>query len=225
MSKEIVSAESLGLVSRESNEIDSLTKTSEFLPQLRIFSSASTIVKEGKFPIGHFGLYISGDNIVDLGDQTDCLVIDWRPRASSIGGDTPISFFGKFNDDSWEYSPGFTDFKDRAMSKQEGYVVGLEYLIYFPTLRKYGLFLMGNPTLRRESANVKALVGKAATFKIKLIKTAKFSWHGCTAFECSTPFDVPGKEDILREVNIFRSPKDSDIEFVDDSQGSASRAR
>jgi len=225
MSKELISADALGLAARDSDEIESLTKTSEFLPQTRIYGSSASIVKEGKFPMGHFGLYVSGDNIIDLGDQVDCLVVDWRPRASSVGGDTPISFFGKFNDGNWEYSDGFTDFKDRAMSKQEGYLVGLEYLLYYPSLKKYGLFLMGNPTLRRESANVKALVGKAATLKIKLIKTAKFTWHGCTIFECTTPFDVPDKASILSEVNTFRSPKDSDIEFVDDSKGGASRAR
>jgi len=49
--------------------------------------------------------------IVDLGEQFDCLVVDWRPRASIVSGDTPISFFGKFNEgtNEWEYPKEFIE--------------------------------------------------------------------------------------------------------------------
>lgn len=219
------------IAERESGEIDSLTRTSDFLPQIRVYGSESNIVKRGKFPIGHFGLYFSAEKVVDLGEQFDCLIVDWRPRASIVTGDTPISFFGKFNNDNpegekWSFSNEFREIKEKAMAKAKGYLCGLEYLVWIPSVEKFGLFLMGNPTLRRESPNVKALTRKACTLKIKFIEPtgSSYSWHGATAFQCNTPFDVPDLEVINSEIEKFRDPKDSDVEF-DDGGSSSSRAR
>ena len=125
------------------------------LTAVRVTCELGKFVKEGKFPMGHLGLYVSADNVLDLDEQIDCLAFTYRPRACIITGDTPISFY---NIESKE----FTDIKDQAMKdKRRGYLVGLEYLLYFPFVERFGLFLMGNPTLRRESANLKALVDSA----------------------------------------------------------------
>lgn len=223
---DLIPQEVLPIAERDTGDIDALTRTSEFLPQLRVYGSEANIVKEGKFPMGHFGLYFSPENIVDLGEQFDCLVADWRPRASIVSGDTPISFFGKFNNETkeWEYSKEFIEIKNRAMNKEKGYLVGLEYLVWIPSVGKFGLFLMGNPTLRRESANVKALIRKAVTLKIKLIKTSQFTWHGCKASECHTPIDVPDLDTLTDEVLKFRDPQDSAVEMADDEAGTG-RAR
>jgi hypothetical protein len=128
--KDLIPQDTLPLATREGDDIDALTRTSEFLPQLRVYGSEATIVKEGKFPMGHFGLYFSPENIIDLGEQFDCLVVDWRPRASIVSGDTPISFFGKFNDETseWEYSKEFVEIKNRAMGKEKGYPHGQSYV-------------------------------------------------------------------------------------------------
>lgn len=214
----------LPVAERDTGDIETLTRTSEFLPQVRVYGSEANIVKEGKFPMGHFGLYFSPEKVVDLGEQFDCLVVDWRPRASIVSGDTPISFFGKFNGKEWEYSREFVEIKNRAMSKDKGYLVGLEYLLWVPSVQKYGLFLMGNPTLRRESSNVKALIGEVATLKIKLIKTSQYTWHGCTVSQCHTPIDAPDEEAITEEIMKFRDPQDSAVEMADDDAGSG-RAR
>jgi hypothetical protein len=225
-SRDLIPQDALPLAQRDTSDINALTRTSEFLPQLRIYGSEATIVKEGKFPMGHFGLYFSPESIIDLGSQFDCLVVDWRPRASIVSGDTPISFFGKFNEETntWEYSKEFVEIKNRAMGKEKGYLVGLEYLVWVPSVNKFGLFLMGNPTLRRESANVKALVRKAATFEVKLIKTTQYTWHGCVVYSCTTPFDIPDMETIAEEVSKFRQPQDSQVEMADEGSGSG-RAR
>lgn len=224
MAKSLIQTKSLGLDVPDGGDIEDLTKTSVFLPQIRVYGSSTDAVKEGKIPMGHFGLYISSKSIIDLGEQFDSLAIAWRPRASSVDGDTPLNFFGQLVDSKWVYSRGFTDFKTRAMSKEMGYLAGLEFLMYVPTLKKFALLFMGNPTLRQEGANVKALIGCGVTLKIKLIKK-KYTWHGCDAFECTTPFDLPSDNDIKDQMVEFRKPKDSDVEFVDEPQGSTSRAR
>ena len=219
------------IAEREGSDIDALTRTSDFLPQLRVYGSESTIVKKKLFPIGHFGLYFSPEKIVDLGEQVSCLVVDWRPRVCIVAGETPVSFFGKFNSEKsegekWEYSKEFIEIKDRAMAKTKGYLAGLEYLLWFPTINKFGLFLMGNPTLRRESPNVKALTRKACLLKIKFIepKNSSYAWHGASAFPCPTPFNIPDEETLNAEIMKFRDPKDSDVEFADVGKGTE-RAR
>ena len=219
MSQDLIPFDELGIQQQgQSQELAKLTRTSDFLPQLRVYGSESDVVKEGKFPMGHLGLYITADNVIDLTEQVDCLAIMYRPRASIITGDTPVSFY------NYE-SPEFKDIKDKGMFGERGYLVGLEYLLYFPNVLKFGLFLMGNKTLRRESVNLKALMDEAtsgktlatATIKIKLIKTTKYSWHGVEIYGCSTPLDWP-EGDLLKErIADFQNPKESEVELADET--------
>ena len=194
-------------------DLDDLTKSSSFLPQLRVYGASSTLVKEGSFPMGHLGLYITSGNVLDLGEQVDSLVTACRPRAGIVSGDSPISYYDMA-------SPSFVETKERAMAKEEGFMVGLEYLLYFPSIIRWGLFFMGNPTLRRESANVKALLGCAATIKVKFINpsTSKYSWHGVSAYQCTTPFDLPDMKEIEGMREEFRHPIDSSVELDTDSK-------
>ena len=222
----LISLEELGVPStRTTKDIESLTRTTEFLPQIRVYGSESSIVKEQKFPMGHLGMYFSQDNIVDLGQSFDCLVVDWRPRASIVAGDQPISYYGKFNEENqdWNFSNEFLLVKEKAMAKEQGYLCGLEYLLWVTGVEHFGLFLMGNPTLRRESPNMKALTGAAATVKMKIIKTKKYTWHGVQIFKCQTPFDLPEREEMIEEVQKFRNSKDSELEMVDDSDSARAR--
>lgn len=198
-------------------ELETLTKTSDFLPQLRVYGSESGIVKEGGFPMGHLGLYYTANKIIDLGKSCDVLVISARPRASIVTGDQPVSFY-RFD------SPEFQDILARAKNKEPGFLAGFEYLLWVPSIQKYGLFLMGNTTLRRESDKVKALIGRGATLEIKLIKTSKYTWHGIDVFPCNTPFEMPDMEELRDEVEKFNNPKDSQVELADDST-QTSRAR
>ncbi|KKK86904.1 hypothetical protein LCGC14_2758620, partial [marine sediment metagenome] len=128
--------------------------------------------------------------------------------------------------EKWEFSKEFLEVKDRAFAKAKGYLSGLEYLLWIPFVQKFGLFLMGNPTLRRESPNVKSLMRKACTLKIEFIdpKGSSYSWHGASAFQCTTPMDIPDEATLLAEIAKFREPKDSAVEFVDDDK-KAGRAR
>jgi hypothetical protein len=197
-------------------ELDTLTKTSDFLPQVRVYGSETNLVKEGKFPMGHLGLYFTSNNVVDLGTGFDCIVCAARPRASIVTGDQPISFY-KFE------SNEFQDVLARAKAKEAGYLAGLEYLLWIPKVSQYGLFLMGNTTLRRESANVKALLGRGATISIKLIKTAKYTWHGINVFPCTTPMQTPDMELLAEEVEKFKHPVESQVELAEESTSTRAR--
>lgn len=207
--KQLIPLDKLGIKTEENKELDALTRTSDFLPQVRVYGSETNIVKEGKFPMGHFGMYFSADKIIDLGEEVDTLIVAYRARASIVTGDTPVNFY-EIN------SKEFGEVKDKAMLGEQGYLAGLEFLIWFPNVKGFGLFLFGNKTLRRESANVRACVGAAATLKVKLIKSAKWTWHGASCFPCSNPLDLPPQESLVEEVEKFKNPKSSDVEFVNE---------
>jgi len=214
---ELIPMKALGLtLPSELNLPEALTKTSSFLPQVRVYGSESSLVKEGKFPMGHFGLYHSANQIVDLGTSFSCINIWARSRASVVVGEQPISHY-KFE------SAEFQDFLNKAQAGEEGYLAGLEYLLWLPSVKNFALFLFGNKTLRRESANMKALIGRAATAEIKLIKTSKYTWHGCSIYPCSTPFDMPSMEDMQAQVEIFKNPVESEIELATAKSSGRSR--
>lgn len=207
----LIPVEELGLSTLEDNNIAELTRSSDFLPQIRVMGSANEIVKKGQFPIGHFGLYFSADNILDLDEQFDCLVVSARARASIVSGEAPITFYTINSNE-------FQDIKNRSLNGEQGYMCGLEYLIWIPQVSKFALFFCGNKTLRRESEKVKALIGKAATLKIRFIKTSKYSWHGFSCYQCSTPFsNIPPMEDIKAEIARFNAPPESQVELAEES--------
>lgn len=209
--------DALGVTTEMSTQVEALTKSSDFLPQVRVYGSESTIVKRGQFPMGHFGLYFSSERIVDLGTQFDCIVVAYRPRTSIVSGEQPVSFYDV-------NSKEFNEMKDRALSREQGYLAGLEYLVWLPEVKKFGLFFMGNPTLRRESANVQANVGKAITLRIKLIETKQYTWHGAQAFTCNgDAMELPDMEKLKAEVEKFKNPPSSAVELADDSNGGRAR--
>lgn len=211
MSTDLINLNEIGIAQQDDKALTELTQAGDYLPALRVFGSESGIVKEGSFPMGHFGLYFSKDKILDLSEQIDVLVIAYRPRASiMMSDDQPINYFDPEN-------ANFINVKDKAKAKTQGYLAGLEYLLWFPSVQHFGLFFMGNTTLRRESSNVKGYVGKAATLKIKLIKSKQYTWHGCETLSCDAPFQVPPNE-AIKEVydSKFANPKDSEVNIAEE---------
>lgn len=218
MSTDLIQYGELGIPQpEESKELAELSASTQYLPQLRAYGSEAAVVKESLFPMGHLGLYFTKDNIVDLGELTDVLVIHFRPRASiMISGEQPVTYYDMQSDN-------FNMVKEKGIKKAEGHQFGLEYLLYFAAIKKFGLFFMGNPTLRRESNNVKAHIGKAITFKMKLIKGKRHTWHGVEVIACDAPFDLPPKE-IIKETyeKFFANPVDTELDLV---EGTEDRAR
>lgn len=219
MSNELVSYDDLGIPQpEESKQLTELSASTAYLPQLRVYGFEAAVVKEGLIPGGHLGLYYTKDKIIDLGEQTDVLVIHFRPRASvMLSDEQPVNYYDMESDN-------FNDVKKKGEEKVPGHQFGLEYLLYFATPKVFGMFFMGNPTLRRESDNVRSHVGKALTLKMKLIKTKKYTWHGCEAFGCDTPFDIPDKELMKETYNkFFANPKDSEVDLAESSDEDRAR--
>jgi hypothetical protein len=222
MTDDLINLNELGIAQpseEQEKALSELTQAGDYLPQLRVFGSESGIVKEGLFPMGHFGLYFQKDKILDLTEQVDVVVVAYRPRASiMMSDDQPINYFDHTTDN-------FNDVTSKAKAKVQGYLAGLEYMLWIPSVNHFAIFFMGNTTLRRESSNVKARVGKAATLKIKLIKSKQYTWHGCETLGCDAPLEVPPPEQIKEVYDTkFANPKDSEVDVAGAGEDEA-RAR
>lgn len=95
---------------------------------------------------------------------------------------------------------------------------GPEFLIWIPGAnpQSFATFFCGNKTMRREAPNLRGLIGRAATLKVTLIETKKYSWHGPVVVPCSTPFDLPDMEEIKAQVSRFNNPPEQDVEKAEE---------
>jgi len=198
-------------------ELDTLTTTSDFLPQLRVYGADTNIVKEGKFPLGHLGLYHSSEKIVDLTKVCDVLNFAARPRATILA-DTPVSYYDFA-------SKEFATILAKAKQGKRGNLAGLEYLIWIPSVKEFALFLMGNKSLRRESAIMKSFIGEAATLTCELLRNTEFTWHSAKCSPCSTPHALPDPELMAKTIAEFKNPIGSEQKLVNKDDEASGRER
>ncbi len=200
---------------------DTVAKQSAFLARVQLYGSNSNLVKRGKFPIGHYGLVRSKDNVVDLTNEFNCLVLAWRPKALKIDGDDTKAWYNP-------QSAAFKDVVEASKVNGNGNMYGPEFLIYLPGQREFVTFFFGNPTFRRSAPLLKGLMNKAATVGCELIEKKKFSWHGPTITQCTAPLALPTEDaekaefvtKLKDERDKFNNPPEEEVEVVatDDNQ-------
>lgn len=86
---------------------------------------------------------------------------------------------------------------------------GPEFLVWVPKAKRFAALLMGSKTHRREAPNLKALLGKAATLTVGVIKTPQYTWQAIRTQPCSTPFELPSPDEAVQVQNTFLNPDDS----------------
>lgn len=190
--------------------------SSGYLPYIQLYGGTSEAVKRQKIGIGRYGLVRSKDNIEDLTVAVDILVLSWRPRAMQTG-DEMLSIYNST-------SPEFKKIMEKSEIKDSGCMFGPEFLIWLPSAKPtcFATFFMSSKTSRRESPNLRALMGKPATLKAQLIETKKYMWHGPVVVPCSTPFDIDFEIAERDEVmNKFNNPLETEVESVPEGAGQA----
>lgn len=175
----------------------SLVKTASF-KRLQLFGASNEIVKEGKFPMGHFGI-VDGSEIVDIGERFNCLVIDWRPKAMRIGD--PITILYDFE------NAEFKKIVEESEVKDSGCMYGIEFLLFIPNHGFIPYFLCSAST-RYEAGAFRANLGKVIELKSIFVKSAKFSWHAPKVIASNIPLEkMPSQEEIEAELKDFRNPE------------------
>ena len=188
-----------------------------YLARLQLFGSKSDACAEGKIGIGRYGL-VRDDAIVDLGEELDAVIISWRPKALQIDGGNIIA-----NHDP--NSDLYKKIKELSTVKDSGCMHGPEFLLWIPSQDQFVTFHMSSKTARREAQKMEPLLGKAATFRCKLIDppASRFKWHGPVVTPCSEPLTVPSIEDIEEQVKVFQNPPKQEVELAKDGDSGRER--
>lgn len=176
-----------------------------FLPRLQLFGSKSNACATGAIGIGRYGL-VNDDIITDLGTEVDALVVTWRPKAMQTVDNILV-----------EYDPQselYQQLKEKAGISDSGCMYGPEFLLWIPTQTTFATYFMSSKTARREARKMQPLLQKAATFKAKLIETAKYKWHGPVVVPCSAPLELPDSEVLVTAAKKFMNPPKSEVEVA-----------
>lgn len=203
-----------------STAMSTVSKASDFLPYVALHGSNSKLVKKGEFPMGHFGLSVSSQSVIDLGDNFVMLVLAWRPKAMAFNPKA-ISYFDPNSED-------FKRIEDKSKNtKEKGWGCGPEFLIWLPDKAMFASYYLGNKTGRNESPNILGPLQERGPFVCKqeshLIETTEFSWHGPRTRKHDLGIILPPAEKVLVEVNKFNNPPVAQEELADDGEGEERR--
>ncbi len=186
-----------------------------YLARLQLFGSKSDACAEGKIGIGRYGL-VHDNTIVDLGNEVEAVIVSWRPKALQIDNKTVTV---SHEPDSELYQK----IKELSTVKDSGCMHGPEFLLWIPGQDQFVSFHMSSKTARRESQKMEPLIGKAATFRCKLIDNGRHKWHGSVVTGCSSPLTPPSVEDIQEQVKIFQNPPKVEIELAEEDNSGRER--
>lgn len=217
MTDQLITLPEGGAVVKADDEIfKEATKAGDYLPRLQLLTSNSNVCKDGGFPINHFAI-VRDQNHQDVGSSIDILVIAWRAKAMEIGEVILTSYDTK--------DETFKSIQDRADVKDSGCMFGPEFLVWVPSAETFATFFMASKSMRREAPNVRSYLQKAATLKPTKIETTKYTWFSPSVHPCSSVFDIPAEEDLLKEYEKFMNPPAQEIEKAPESDSGTERAR
>lgn len=204
-------------------QIQELASANDYFKRLQLMGSNSAAAKEGIIGMGNYALVTDKENMKDIGKEIDVLVCAMRFKALEIAEDGVITIFDP-NDSE------FARIRERSSDKDSGCMCGLEFLLWLPSEEDFSTFFMASKSQRRIAPQLRAKINEAenkpgpATLKVKLAKNTKYSWHVPTVHDCSTPFNLPTTEDLVKSVDKFLNPPKNEVETVDDEEGTE-RAR
>ena len=218
------------LTQEADSDLASVVGSAGFLPRIQIASSNTERVKEGKAPMGTFDLIWTADRTKNLGGRFNFLSIAARAKALCIpkDGSAPTSYYKRSN-------PEFEKIVNMADNGPplNGNMYGSEFLIWIPSEETFATFYLANATLRRVAPTLLAIMEKPeksatgkpvyrpapVTSETKLIKTAKYSWHGAIFSPCSEPLgespDPEWSDKFVIQLKKFRNPPESEVETVE----------
>jgi hypothetical protein len=197
------------LVPEKDSFLKELTTSSAFTPTLKLFVSQSSIVAEGKFPMNHWGVQKSKDDIVDLGKNVDVIFYTRRYKAVEKVGGEYISFYDP-------QSEGFQRAKEKAKVKNSGSLCGIEYLGWIPSLSMFVIYYANSWSALQIANEIIAMFNKPATMGSKPYASKTYKWVGPNIIACATELSGPTQEDLDAEAKKFLNPKSSTKEVDTD---------
>lgn len=217
MSNDLVKLEDLDdlPIQEQSDEAwDASANSNVFLPRLQLLTANSKKCKSGDFPINHYAL-IQDSKHDDLGKNLDVLVIAWHPKALETG-----EVIIEARDPE---SEEFQRIQEKSETKNSGCMFGPEFLTWIPSVKRFATFFMGTKSSRREAGNLRALLKKSASLSNQECKNKYYTWYAPAVSACSTPFEMPTKNDLLAAIEQFNVAPKNDVEGVAEEEETRAR--
>lgn len=196
-----------------------LTKLAAFIQRIQFMSPKSDICQTGKFPMNHYALVESKDNLVDIGEQVDCMPVAWRPKALEINGKETLIVYDPESDDFRRI------FEASQQSQSKGFMCGPEFLLWVPSIRKFVTFFTGNKSTRIEATAIKNYIGKSATLRWRSAENRYGKWNTPAIQACSTPIDPPDLDEYKEMLDRFNNPPKQTVETVAEVKDDTERVR
>jgi hypothetical protein len=200
-----------------------------YLPRVQLNASSSRLVQKGICKMSTYVLVRGKDSVVkDYAGEFSCLILGWRPKAVKFDDNSAQNFYNP-------RSSGFQAVEKEADKKPRprGFLYGPEYLIYLPDTDALALMHFNNPTMRLRAADMKALIGAAATLRVETIEKNSNIWPAPVISGCSTPLALPeaGSEqqkDLFERIKVqqekFNNPPEEEVEEVQEETNSDAQA-
>lgn len=217
-----------------------LAKGGDFLARLQLYTKGKAIDK-GLIKPGHYGVPVSDDEIIDLGDSIDLLVIARRPKALDMNDKEAIIVV---HDNT---SPEFQRIAAQSQEKESGCMYGPSFLVFERTTGRFYEFFCGSKSTRTEAKKIYPFLPISAadikarnledvephgplpmTLKSRWVEKGTYSWHVPVVQKCSVPFkNEPPAAKLIEEVNKFLTFKDAEqVQKVEEPKdGKKKRAR
>jgi len=191
-------------------DIDAALQSGEWLPRIQFMSASSEKVKNGEFTVNHFAL-VRNQVFTNLGPTVDVFCLSFRTKAMEFGSEVLIVYDPKVDPMTKKATGEFRRIQELAETEGQGYMYGLEFLLWVPAIKTYVTFFMGSPSMRRDAPLLTARVQQRITLISHPAKTKKHSWVTPSCTDCSTPFDLPTIDEIREQVERFNHPPESEI--------------
>lgn len=184
-------------------------------------------MKAKRIDDGHFGVYMSKDQIKGLGDSIDLLPILVGVKAVEFKSPPIESFDAE--------SAEFKDISTRALKKGSGCQAGPRFLVFERTTKEFYELFCGNKSEQREAANIITYLPvtqemidadppqtketevrtypKPFTFSSRLAENAEGTWFAPKTEDCLTPFDgLFTEEQLIAAIALFENTGDGSEE-------------
>jgi len=176
-----------------------VSSTQAFVPYIQLMGSNSKVVKQGKFPMGHFALGVNQE-LKDIGDEFICMPVAWRAKAVRFD---PLTMVYDVKDDD------FQTIKADSAKQNSGCCYGPEFLLWLPDYDRLATYLLGSKTGRREAGNVQTFIGHPCKMRSHFIddKKSGYSWHGMKVDAFGGDIKLPDWEAVMSQIDSFKHPE------------------
>lgn len=198
------------------------TRKTTFHPRLKFYTNAAKVVKQKKFPENHYGLIVSKEETLDLGETFVAVPLGYRYKALDFREQGKV--YSHYDPNSPEFRACKAEAeKKRPPGEMSGCMAGIEFLLSINVEGKgpvLGTILCSSASWKAVAGKLNGMMRKFVLFGSTLID-GKFTYQAPTVAHFSGSFDLGDLNVIKREVADFTAASGASVEKSEDDPEAA----